>query len=79
MIYTVTLNPAIDYVMEVDSLEQGAPIAPGVKPFILGGKGINVSVVLKSLGLRVLLWDLPQALPGKRWRRCCGKGQLSRS
>lgn len=50
MIYTVTLNPAIDYVIMLDNLKIGSVnriVSENVYP---GGKGINVSGVLKELG-----------------------------
>lgn len=52
MIYTLTLNPAIDYVVQLDT-----PLTPGAinrthsEVFQFGGKGINVSNVLRALGL----------------------------
>ena len=51
MIYTVTFNPAIDYVVRLDSPLQVAAInrATG-EDCVLGGKGINVSGVLAQLG-----------------------------
>ena len=52
MIYTVTFNPAIDYVVRLDSPLQVAAInrATG-EDCVLGGKGINVSGVLAQLGV----------------------------
>lgn len=50
MIYTVTLNPSLDYIMFVPSLQLGG-VSRAVKENILpGGKGINVAVVLERLG-----------------------------
>lgn len=50
MIYTVTLNPSLDYVMHLDSLSSG--VNRSVKEEIYpGGKGINVSIVLNNLGI----------------------------
>lgn len=49
MIYTVTFNPALDYILELDKLEIGK-IQKSKKELILpGGKGINVSTVLTNL------------------------------
>lgn len=50
MIYTVTFNPAIDYVVEVDDLRHGEVNRADEEQVFPGGKGINVSVVLKNLG-----------------------------
>lgn len=51
MIYTVTLNPAIDYVVEVSQLVTGEVNRTVAEEIVYGGKGINVSVLLKQLGL----------------------------
>lgn len=49
MIYTVTFNPAVDYVMHFDSLNKGQINRSVNENFFIGGKGINVSLVLKEL------------------------------
>ncbi|MDK2562619.1 1-phosphofructokinase [Romboutsia sedimentorum] len=50
MIYTVTLNPSIDYVVKLDDLKKG-DINRTVEEYVYpGGKGINVSLILKELG-----------------------------
>ena len=51
MIYTVTLNPALDYTLNIDLLERGAITRSNGENSAFGGKGINVSLVLKELGL----------------------------
>lgn len=51
MIYTVTVSPAIDYVVHLDSFETGATNRTTAEEYYFGGKGINVSRVLKELGL----------------------------
>lgn len=50
MIYTVTLNPAIDYVMHTGELCPGGITRSEYEEYFIGGKGINVSVMLKTLG-----------------------------
>ena len=51
MIYTVTFNPAIDYVVRLDApLEVGEVNRARGEDCVLGGKGINVSGVLRELG-----------------------------
>ena len=51
MIYTITFNPALDYIIEMPELKKGE-ISRSEKEYILpGGKGINVSIVLKTLGI----------------------------
>lgn len=51
MIYTVTFNPAIDYVVHADDMQVGAVNRSRQEEVYFGGKGINVSVVLYELGL----------------------------
>lgn len=49
MIYTITFNPALDYVIKMQDFQKGE-INRSKKEYILpGGKGINVSIVLKTL------------------------------
>lgn len=51
MIYTLTLNPAIDYVMQIKTLNRGATNRSEAEEIQFGGKGVNVSVVAANLGL----------------------------
>ncbi|MBQ2933010.1 MAG: 1-phosphofructokinase [Clostridia bacterium] len=51
MIYTLTFNPAIDYYLSVDDLILGAVNRTKTEQIRFGGKGINVSFVLKELGV----------------------------
>lgn len=50
MIYTVTLNPSIDYVVRLDELKTGEVNRTDAEYVYPGGKGINVSLILKELG-----------------------------
>ncbi|MCR5417254.1 MAG: 1-phosphofructokinase [Pseudobutyrivibrio sp.] len=53
MIYTVTFNPAIDYVVRMDGdLDPGMTNRSASEEYYYGGKGINVSMVLSELGLK---------------------------
>ena len=51
MIYTITLNPALDYVMRVGHLRYDDINRSDSEAIYYGGKGINVSVILKRLGI----------------------------
>lgn len=51
MIYTVTFNPSLDYIVSVDNFQQGIVNRTRSEVMFPGGKGINVSIVLKNLGL----------------------------
>ena len=46
MVYTVTFNPAIDYVVHISDMKPGATNRSEREEMYFGGKGINVSVVL---------------------------------
>lgn len=52
MIYTVTFNPAIDYVIHTDEIKTGAVNRTDSETYFIGGKGINVSFVLSELGVK---------------------------
>ena len=51
MIYTLTLNPSIDYMMNIDKLEINAVNRSQSEYILPGGKGINVSIVLNNLNI----------------------------
>ena len=50
MIYTVTFNPSLDYIVNVDNFKLGRVNRTTKEIIYAGGKGINVSMVLKNLG-----------------------------
>lgn len=52
MIYTVTFNPALDYVMNVPNLNSKDINRTESEQLYYGGKGINVSVILSRLGVK---------------------------
>ncbi|MCB2295760.1 1-phosphofructokinase, partial [Clostridium algoriphilum] len=52
MIYTVTFNPAIDYVIAVDDFKAGLINRVASEEKFAGGKGINVSRVLNNVGIK---------------------------
>ncbi|WP_449619872.1 1-phosphofructokinase [Robertmurraya sp. Marseille-Q9965] len=51
MIYTVTLNPSLDYIVELDEVHLGGLNRSHNESKFPGGKGINVSQVLKRVGV----------------------------
>lgn len=51
MIYTVTFNPSLDYIVEVENFKMEATNRTSFEQMLPGGKGINVSFVLKNLGV----------------------------
>ena len=50
MIYTITFNPALDYVIKIENFIPGKINKSKEEYIFPGGKGINVSIVLKTLG-----------------------------
>ena len=50
MIYTVTFSPAVDYIVDLKTLEKGAINRSQGEHCLAGGKGINVSIVLANMG-----------------------------
>lgn len=51
MIYTVTLNPSLDYIVSVENFQAGIVNRTYQEKILPGGKGINVSIVLQNLGV----------------------------
>ena len=51
MIYTVTFNPALDYVIRMEKLNLGMVNRSSAEAIFYGGKGINVSTVLNNIGV----------------------------
>ncbi|WP_031543167.1 1-phosphofructokinase [Mesoplasma photuris] len=54
MIYSITLNPALDHIIETDGFNIGETNYYSQDYTVIGGKGINVSIVLNSLKANVL-------------------------
>lgn len=52
MIYTVTFNPSLDYIVSMNRFEIGMTNRTTREQIFPGGKGINVSIVLNNLGLQ---------------------------
>ena len=65
MIYTVTLNPALDYVMRVPALQTDGINRAESAAFRFGGKGINVSVMLARLGVESTALGLAAGFTGR--------------
>lgn len=52
MIYTITLNPSIDFIVKLTKLELGETNRSDYYEFQAGGKGIMVSKLLKNVGTK---------------------------
>ena len=65
MIYTITLNPSIDYIVRLDKLVTGITNRTSSEEYYYGGKGINVSLVLAELGLDSTAYGFVAGFTGK--------------
>lgn len=65
MIYTVTFNPALDYVVFLDTMKLGDINRSKKESIYYGGKGINVSNILNTLGLETTALGFVAGFTGK--------------
>lgn len=65
MVYTVTFNPSLDYTVEVDDFNLGNVNRTNKESFLPGGKGINVSIVLKNLEIENIALGFVSGFVGK--------------
>lgn len=69
MIYTITFNPAIDYISQVDNFEIGKINRTRTEKILPGGKGLNVSIVLKNLGVENTALGFIAGFTGKELKK----------
>lgn len=69
MIYTITFNPALDYIVSVDDFQLGMTNRTAQELMLPGGKGINVSMVLKNLGYESTALGFTAGFTGEEIRR----------
>lgn len=69
MIYTVTFNPSLDYIVSVDDFKLGLTNRTVSEQMLPGGKGINVSIVLKNLGFENVALGFMAGFVGEEIRR----------
>ena len=69
MIYTVTLNPSLDYIVEVENLRLGLTNRTSFEQMLPGGKGLNVSFVLSNLGFESTALGFLAGFVGKEIKR----------
>ncbi|MBQ7309395.1 MAG: 1-phosphofructokinase [Clostridia bacterium] len=69
MIYTVTLNPSIDYIVKMNTFRLGAVNRASSEIALPGGKGINVSVMLSRLGVENTALGFLAGFTGEEIRR----------
>lgn len=65
MIYTVTFNPAIDYIVHMDGFRAGFTNRTVREEYYFGGKGINVSTILGNLGIENTALGFVSGFTGK--------------
>ena len=65
MIYTLTFNPALDYVIKTDDFRVGKEHRTDNGSFFCGGKGINVSIVLNELSVKSVALGFIAGFTGK--------------
>ena len=66
MIYTVTLNPSLDYIITVQDFSCGKINRTQKELLFPGGKGLNVSMVLKNLGVENTSFGFLSGFTGER-------------
>ena len=69
MIYTVTFNPSLDYIVGVDEFKTGKVNRTAEELILPGGKGINVSIVLQNLGMESIPLGFAGGFTGEEIRR----------
>lgn len=69
MIYTVTFNPSLDYIVSVDNFTTGKVNRTTKEILFPGGKGINVSIVLNNLGMESTALGFIAGFTGEEIRR----------
>lgn len=69
MIYTITLNPALDYIVSVKDFKMGMTNRTEEETILPGGKGINVSLVLKNLGYETTALGFVAGFTGEEIKR----------
>ena len=69
MIYTVTFNPSLDYTIHVENFKLGKVNRTVQEDIYAGGKGINVSMVLKNLGYETTAFGFLSGFTGQEIER----------
>ena len=69
MIYTITFNPALDYTLKVSNFKIGDINRTTTEKILPGGKGLNVSIVLKNLGVENTALGFLAGFTGKELKR----------
>lgn len=73
MIYTVTFNPSLDYIISIDDFQLGKTNRTTKELMLPGGKGFNVSTVLHNLGIKNTALGFTAGFVGEELKRLAGK------
>ncbi len=65
MIYTVTLNPSLDYIMHLDNFKEEETNRSNYEDIYVGGKGFNVSTILSRLNIDTMALGFVAGFVGK--------------
>ena len=76
MIYTVTFNPSLDYIISVDHFTLACVNRTSKERILPGGKGINVSIVLKNLGMESTALGFLAGFTGEEIKRLVKEYQI---
>ena len=77
MIYTVTFNPSLDYIVSTNNFELGKTNRTTYEQMLAGGKGLNVSTVLKNLGIENKALGFIAGFTGKEIERMTKESGLN--
>ncbi len=77
MIYTLTFNPSLDYITYVDDFEPGKVNRTSKETIFPGGKGLNVSMVLKNLGMDSVALGFVAGFTGDEIIRCLAERNIN--
>lgn len=71
MIYTVTFNPSLDYIVSIDQFKMGITNRTDSELIVPGGKGLNVSTVLHNLGIKSIALGFTAGFTGAEIEKRC--------
>ena len=71
MIYTVTFNPSLDYIVSIDQFKTGITNRTDSELIVPGGKGLNVSTVLHNLGIKSIALGFTAGFTGAEIEKRC--------
>lgn len=76
MIYTVSFNPSLDYIVSMNGFELGKTNRTTKEQMLAGGKGINVSTVLSNLGIENVALGFIAGFTGQELKRMAAEQGL---